>query len=178
MIRTPNATIGVRGTDHEATVILTGDNRGYPAGTYDKVNQGITFIRTDKGEIDIHPDQAGFAANMVEMPALLKEIPEFYKNDSSMKDQNSMSEQGKKGEGLADKKTDGHSREQAGKGAEFSRQPETESTSSESPGRSLDMDIPESSAPAETPDAPSLPELPETPSLPETPETPTLPEAQ
>lgn len=76
LISTPTATIGVRGTDHEATVILSGGK--YPAGTYDKVNTGVTFIRTEKGEVDIHPNQVGFVANPGDIPVLLKELPEFY----------------------------------------------------------------------------------------------------
>jgi hypothetical protein len=76
LISTPTATIGVRGTDHEATVILSGGK--YPAGTYDKVNTGVTFIKTERGEVDIHPNQVGFVANPGDIPALLKEMPEFY----------------------------------------------------------------------------------------------------
>lgn len=76
LISTPTSTIGVRGTDHEATVILSGGQ--YPAGTYDKVNTGVTFIRTEKGEVDIHANQVGFAAATRELPVLLKEMPDFY----------------------------------------------------------------------------------------------------
>ena len=45
LIRTATATIGIRGTDHEAMVIAPGDPTGAP-GTYDKVNAGSTFIFT------------------------------------------------------------------------------------------------------------------------------------
>jgi hypothetical protein len=78
LLATPNATIGVLGTDHEATVILPGDARGIAAGTYDKVNAGVTFIQTTAGRVEIHPDQAGFAASADAMPTLLHDIPGFH----------------------------------------------------------------------------------------------------
>ncbi len=78
LIQTPTATIGVRGTDHEAVVILPGDAGGYAPGTYDKVNSGITFIRTEKGEVDIHPAQVGYTGSEREFPILLEEMPTFY----------------------------------------------------------------------------------------------------
>jgi hypothetical protein len=78
LIRARNVTIGIRGTDHEAVVILPGQNAAYPAGTYDRVNTGVTFIKTDSGTIDIHPNQVGFAADRAEIPKLLKFMPDFY----------------------------------------------------------------------------------------------------
>lgn len=78
LINTPSATIGIRGTDHEAAVILPGQNAAYPAGTYDKVNSGMTFIKTEKGSIDILPNQVGFAAGQEELPKLLTSMPAFY----------------------------------------------------------------------------------------------------
>ncbi len=77
LIQTPDGTIGVRGTDHEATVILPNEGASYPAGTYDRVNSGITFIRTEKGEVEIHASQAGYAASNGELPILLHDIPDF-----------------------------------------------------------------------------------------------------
>lgn len=164
LIHTPNATIGVRGTDHEAAVILPGSSGGYPSGTYDKVNQGITFIRTDKGEIDIYPNQVGLAVNRGELPALLKTIPEFYKIDPSRKDRNDQSGQGKAGEGSSDRNKQGSSREQAGKGNELSHPPETGSSYRESRDNYLDLKTPESAAPMEMPhssETPSIQQLPE-----------------
>lgn len=78
VVKTPVATINVHGAEHEVTVILPGDGGSYPSGTYDKVNNGTTSIRTEKGEIDIHPNQVGFAADIGKLPTLLKEIPGFY----------------------------------------------------------------------------------------------------
>ena len=167
LVKTPTATIGVRGTDHEATVILPDDSGGYPSGTYDKVNQGITFIRTDKGEIDIHPNQVGLAVNPKEIPILLQEMPDFYNTNPAMKEGGDSSEEGKNVEGLPINEKEGQTPEQSGKGSEFPNRSETGTTSSELPGTSTDTAPPES---------PTLPELPESPTLPELPESPTMPE--
>ena len=82
LIRTETATIGIRGTDHEPMVILppaAGQAAIAPAGTYDKVNDGIAFIRTDAGSIDIHRNQVGFAPVSKAAPVILPRIPPFYK---------------------------------------------------------------------------------------------------
>jgi hypothetical protein len=78
MLKTPTATIGMREADYEATVILPGESGRYAAGTYDKVNTGRTFIKTEKGEVDIYQNQVGYAASGAELPILLDEIPDFY----------------------------------------------------------------------------------------------------
>lgn len=78
LVRTPDALVGVHGTDHVVTVIPQNSNGEYPAGTYDLVNSGVTFLRTEAGEIDIHPDQVGFAANGNDPPTILHDIPGFY----------------------------------------------------------------------------------------------------
>lgn len=77
IVKTPTAVIGVHGTDHETTVILPGAEGDDPVGTYDKVNFGVTFIRTEHGEIDVYPEQVGFAAVDGEPPVLLHEPPNF-----------------------------------------------------------------------------------------------------
>ena len=58
---TPTATIGIRGTDHEIVVVEPGSQLA-PAGTYNKVNKGETFMSNAQGEVDILPNQMGFAA--------------------------------------------------------------------------------------------------------------------
>jgi len=155
-IQTLTAIIGIRGTDHEATVILPGDRRGTP-GTYDKVNKGITFIRTKKGEIDIHPNQVGVAVSAGKVPVLLKEIPDFYKTGPALKEDGSAFEAGKKGQDPGENKIDLPSREQTGKG------PENE------------MIVPENVTVPEMLEPPAVPERPEPPSLPELPKIPILP---
>ena len=65
-VKTPTATIGVRGTDHEPLVQLEhpveGSKRTGEAGTYDKVNEGETFIKNQYGEINVKKDQLAFVA--------------------------------------------------------------------------------------------------------------------
>jgi len=78
-VRTPTATIGVRGTDHEPLVIPQGSPEGEP-GSYDKVNAGATTIQTKHGSIDVKPNQAGFAPLKGRpVPRVLPQVPQFFK---------------------------------------------------------------------------------------------------
>ena len=82
VIKTSTATIGIRGTDHEPMFIPEpppGVKAIAPPGTYDKVNSGATFIKTNMGIININPNQAGFVAGQDKIPQLLPKIPDFYK---------------------------------------------------------------------------------------------------
>lgn len=82
LIRTQTATIGIRGTDHEPMVILPpapGQAAIGEPGTYDKVNVGIAYIRTDAGSVDIQRNQVGFAPVSRAAPVILPGIPSFYK---------------------------------------------------------------------------------------------------
>jgi len=159
LVRTRTATIGVRGTDHEATVILLDDSRGYPSGTYDKVNTGVTFIRTERGEIDIHPNQVGLAVNIREMPTLLMDIPDFYATDLSMKD-----------DGITENISEGTSLEQHGEKIDFDHASEIVTSSGEHSDKRIEIDHPELHS------RPDLPEPIETPEVPESLEIPELPE--
>ena len=79
IVNTPNAAIGIYGTDHEPFVIPAGATGG-EAGTYDKVNAGGSMITTLKGRAEIAPDQTGFAANDgTTAPRLLKDVPNFFR---------------------------------------------------------------------------------------------------
>lgn len=166
LIKTPNVLIGIRGTDHEATVILPGDDEKYPPGTYDKVNQGITFIRTEKGEIDIHPNQVGFAASARDLPTLLREMPAFYSINPSIKHDGSMTKDVSK---ERSETPDRHEQSKSPEKHELPGSPEIHERS-ESPET---LELPELS---EAPELPELPEAPELPELPEAPEPPELPE--
>lgn len=77
-VRTPTATIGIRGTDHEPRYIPEGSSEG-PAGTYDKVYAGESYIKTAQGEAAINPDQAGFVASAEEEPRRLDQVPGFFR---------------------------------------------------------------------------------------------------
>ena len=88
---TPNATIGIRGTDHEPYVLppemSSSQNR---QGTYDKVNRGGTTLGTHDGSVAIDSGRVGFARApnaaggrsralmTLLMPVLLTKVPEFY----------------------------------------------------------------------------------------------------
>ena len=82
-IKTPSATIGVRGTDHEPQVILPpepGQQAIAEPGTYDKVNEGSTELRGEKGAVQVQAKQAAFAAHdKAVAPKALDAIPTFYK---------------------------------------------------------------------------------------------------
>jgi hypothetical protein len=78
-IRTPTVTIGIRGTDHEPMHLLSGDPRGEP-GTYDKVNEGGTSMRSEHGTVDVTPNHAAFHGSVPgARPRLLQSIPAFFK---------------------------------------------------------------------------------------------------
>jgi hypothetical protein len=78
-IRTPTATIGVRGTDHETMVIEQGSHEG-EAGTYDKVNHGATLLSTEHGKTEVRPNQAGFVSlSGKSKPRVLPSIPASFR---------------------------------------------------------------------------------------------------
>lgn len=80
--QTPNAVIGIRGTDHEPVVLAEpapGVAAENPPGTYDKVNVGATSLTTNAGTTVIGRNQVGFAASLDQLPVLLPKLPNFYK---------------------------------------------------------------------------------------------------
>ena len=78
-VRTPTATIGVRGTDHETRYIPAGSSEGEP-GTYDKVFAGGTTIQAEGGRADVAPNQAGFVSPRGrDRPRVLDRVPGFYR---------------------------------------------------------------------------------------------------
>ena len=80
-IRTPTATIGIRGTDHEPFFVPAGPHPFGDAapGTYDKVNTGEAYIETTDGLLGISPNQVGFAAGQNARPVLLPAMPAFFR---------------------------------------------------------------------------------------------------
>jgi hypothetical protein len=75
-ITTPSATIGIRGTDHETTVIEKGD--GDEPGTYDNVNEGSTVLETPHGAAEVTPGKYAFAAKgRAVAPVFLSQRPRF-----------------------------------------------------------------------------------------------------
>jgi hypothetical protein len=53
-MKTPDATIGIRGTDHEVVVVTSDEAQAdVPAGTYNKVNQGATVNSNAAGSVEV-----------------------------------------------------------------------------------------------------------------------------
>lgn len=76
-ITTPTATIGVRGTDHEVTVVAPGGSDA--AGTYETVNDGSTVMKTAQGEVVDTPGKFAFAARGGRgAPGFLQRAPHFW----------------------------------------------------------------------------------------------------
>ncbi|HEY6863167.1 MAG TPA: FecR domain-containing protein [Burkholderiales bacterium] len=78
VLRTPNAAIGVRGTDHEALVVPEGARNAEP-GTYDRVYSGATVIESRGGELGVGAGQAGFAPLDGRGARVLERIPEVFR---------------------------------------------------------------------------------------------------
>ncbi len=81
LVRTPVATIGIRGTDHEPAYIpppTAGQVATVPPGAYDKVNKGKTFMQTNVGRINLGSDQVGYATGLGKAPVILPTMPAFY----------------------------------------------------------------------------------------------------
>lgn len=78
LIRTFDATIGVRGTDHEPLVVPVGSARGEP-GTYDRVHAGTTYMETPQGTVDVRAGEAGFVPRGLGLPPeVLRVVPTLY----------------------------------------------------------------------------------------------------
>lgn len=79
LIRTFDATIGIRGTDHEPLVLPPGSVEGEP-GTYDRVYIGSTYITTPAGMAGLEAGQAGLAPRGAGIPPrVLAIIPSFFR---------------------------------------------------------------------------------------------------
>jgi len=73
----PGVTLGIRGTDHEVTVIDKGD--GDEPGTYDTVNEGATVLKTPHGEAEVSPGKFAFAPKgRAVAPLFLAQQPRFW----------------------------------------------------------------------------------------------------
>lgn len=82
-VKTPVATIGIRGTDHEPLFIPVpgqGETALGPPGAYDKVNMGEACLENDGGMVVIGRNQVGFAPDTDTAPNTLAQMPSFYKS--------------------------------------------------------------------------------------------------
>lgn len=87
VINTPTATLGIRGTDHEPYFIPQPQPGELPIGapgTYDRVHEGRTFIRTAQGEVELRAGQTGFAELDGGPPSALPAAPLFYRPPASL----------------------------------------------------------------------------------------------
>jgi hypothetical protein len=80
-IRTPNATVGIRGTDHETVFVgrtPPGQTAVVEPGTYNHVISGATLLQSGQGKLLIKPNQTGFAPLNGASPILIdKTLPIF-----------------------------------------------------------------------------------------------------
>lgn len=103
-IVTPTATIGIRGTDHEPTVVLptsVGVEQRDPPGTYDRVNVGSTALTNSAGATLVNPNRVGFAGITGAPPVILPKIPNLYQAGPVPKPQSRAPEQEKKADSVA-----------------------------------------------------------------------------
>jgi hypothetical protein len=78
-IQTTNASVGIRGTDHETRFISEGSSEGEP-GTYDRVYEGETVLQAAEGNATIGKDQSGYLSTRPrDKPRRLAAIPAFYR---------------------------------------------------------------------------------------------------
>ncbi len=88
-VRTPTATIGIRGTDHEPFYIPPAGWSGAPGvdpGTYDRVISGATFLETEGGRLDLEANQVGFVPpDSRALPARLERMPDFMRAGPAMR---------------------------------------------------------------------------------------------
>jgi hypothetical protein len=80
-LTTSVVTLGIRGTDHETAYYPPGSTEpGVEPGVYDKVNQGETYLHTQRGDVNLKAGQAGFSDHQgARAPRVLAAIPAFYK---------------------------------------------------------------------------------------------------
>ena len=74
-IHTPNARIGIMGTDHETVFVPDGQQAGQGSdlapGTYNHVISGGTVLQSEKGRLLIKPNQTGFMSLKSVNPILI-----------------------------------------------------------------------------------------------------------
>ncbi len=82
--KTPTATIGIRRTDFELTV-LDVNKKDAAAGTYNKVYHMATYFENNQGKrVEVMPNQAAFSPENIQQGAqqfgLLNQIPDVFFN--------------------------------------------------------------------------------------------------
>lgn len=86
-LKTPVATIGIRGTDFEAHHLGNTDTTATEEmGTHLLVYEGATVLSTDVGEVDVGEGLAGYALSAGSQPALHDSVPGFMRKKRSKLD--------------------------------------------------------------------------------------------
>ena len=76
-VNTPNATLGVRGTDYETVIILPEEaSEQQAAGTYNTVYEGEIVLQAEGKTLNVTPAQAVFAG-LGQAPRLFANLPVF-----------------------------------------------------------------------------------------------------
>jgi len=86
-LKTPNAVIGIRGTEFDAMYATPqiAAQLNTPAGTYNRVYEGSTFLEgANGGALTLNKDQAGFMGlDNADKPKVLPRIPAFLNSNPS-----------------------------------------------------------------------------------------------
>lgn len=77
-LRTPVATIGIRGTDLEVFYVPSGRDQLLARGAYLRINSGKGYIQTPSGVQFVAPNQTGYARDKRETPKLIQLPADFF----------------------------------------------------------------------------------------------------
>jgi hypothetical protein len=84
-IKTPTATIGIRGTDHEPAYFAPGESGDHEPGTFDRVAEGESYIENPRGRVPVRAGQFGFVHHDGRSaPRLLDRLPAFYGRNAEL----------------------------------------------------------------------------------------------
>lgn len=79
-LKTPVATIGIRGTDFEVQHFATEEAPDpEEAGTQHLVYEGATVLSTEEDDVEVPAGRAAYATNVSSAPRLHEDIPRFFK---------------------------------------------------------------------------------------------------
>jgi hypothetical protein len=85
-IKTETGVLGRRGTDFN-TYVKTDPGRfggitdSSPRGTYVYVREGVVYMKSDVGQIDVEEKQVAYSGDRSAVPKLLLPVPEFIHKD-------------------------------------------------------------------------------------------------
>lgn len=79
-LKTPVATIGIRGTDFEVQHFFAFDApSAAEAGTQHLVHEGATLLSTEEADVEVPAGSAAYATDAQHAPKLHTDVPEFFK---------------------------------------------------------------------------------------------------